>query len=753
MRNVELLSPVGKIESAYAAIANGADAIYLGGMKFGARSFADNFEIEALETVVKFAHNYHVRVFVTLNTLLYDDELSDCLKYVKELYEINVDALIVQDLGLLYLLRMNFPDFEIHSSTQMHIFNAESLYFLKSQGVKRAVLARECSLEKIQSFRHIDIEKEVFVHGALCISYSGQCLFSSFNNNRSGNRGKCAQGCRMPYELFSEDKLIAKEAYLLSPKDLNVLEQVDDLMEAGVHSFKIEGRMKTSEYVAYTTYLYRQAIDHTNFKVNENELEQLKVLFNRQYTKGHLYQQLGPELMNHYRPNHLGVTLGKVIASTRDKIKVKLSANLHQFDGVRVIQKEDVGFIINRIYKNGLLVNSAGKNEIVELDCKKYIEVGSNVVKTKDYLWEKQVQTTYLQNKRKVSLYASVSIVVDKPLCIKIWDDYGNELEECSSEVVEAAKNRPISDEEIQSKLNKTKDTIYEFRNIEMKAHPDVFIPIKVINELRRSALIRFEELVQNSFKREEILLELEPIKPQTQTSTKLNVSVLNEEQLNICLKQGIDSIYVEDYKLYEKYKQNQKIKYVTSNVYDKSYDEASMISDIGGLNKGKHVNNTLNICNSYAVEYLNRLDNGSLCLSLEMSDEQIRTLLKHYENRNGICSNLELMLYGKVKLMSSMYCVVNHMVLNNQKQNCQLCKRKAFYLKDTFNNQFYMRGDEECTMHMYHHEPINKIDQMSDYVNLNIKTFRLCFTDEKEEEIVKILQKFQKNDQSCHFD
>ena len=264
--NVELLAPAGSFEALQAAVQNGCDAVYLGGTMFGARAFAHNFDDTQMETAVKYAHVYGVRVYVTVNTLLYEKEMEEVIAYVKRLQDMDVDALIIQDIGLFTLLHERFPDMELHASTQMHIHNPQGIAMLQEMGAARVVVPRETTIEEIREYAKLGVDLEVFVQGALCVSYSGQCLMSSLTLARSGNRGECAQSCRMQYTLEEDHHGLHKEIttkgqYLLSPKDLNTLEQVPTLIEAGIASFKIEGRMKTALYVATVARTYRKAID------------------------------------------------------------------------------------------------------------------------------------------------------------------------------------------------------------------------------------------------------------------------------------------------------------------------------------------------------------------------------------------------------------------------------------------------------------------------------------------------------------
>ena len=262
MKKPELLSPVGNIDALKAAINAGCDAVYLGGKLFGARSYAGNFDDEEMIEAIKYAHIYGVKVYVTMNTMIYESEVEAFINYVDFLHRNNVDALIIQDLGMMDLIRKTYPNLELHASTQMNVHNVEGVKLLEELGLKRVVLARETNIEKIKEIKQkTNIELEIFVQGALCISYSGQCLMSSLLNGRSGNRGTCSQCCRMKYDLISDNKKVNTDEYLLSTKDLNTLEHLDQLIEVGVDSLKIEGRMKRPEYVYLMTNIYRKAID------------------------------------------------------------------------------------------------------------------------------------------------------------------------------------------------------------------------------------------------------------------------------------------------------------------------------------------------------------------------------------------------------------------------------------------------------------------------------------------------------------
>ena len=365
MNKIEILAPAGSMESMYAAINKGADAVYLGGNKFSARAYASNFDNENMQKAIDYAHSYGVKVYVTINTILKESEIEEAVKYVGYLYEIGADALIIQDLGLFKRIKEEYEDFEIHASTQMTIHNGEAAIYFKEKGFHRLVLSREMSFEEI---KHIStdlmIETEMFVHGAICVSYSGQCLMSSIIGGRSGNRGRCAQPCRMEYTLQGE-KSGEQKGYLLSPKDMCTIEDVKDIIDTGTYSLKIEGRMKRPEYVAGVVDNYRKAVDKVILKKKYNEhegKEQLLQLFNRSgFTNAYLKSNPGKDMMSFNSPKNSGVPLGQIEKSGEIKLKTSIALG----DGVR---NNDKGFSISKILLNGKEEAKANKGDIVKLN-------------------------------------------------------------------------------------------------------------------------------------------------------------------------------------------------------------------------------------------------------------------------------------------------------------------------------------------------------------------------------------------------
>ena len=377
MKRVELLSPVGNWEMLYQAIHNGADAVYLAGHDFGARKFSKNFTNEELIEAIKYSHLYGVLVYVAVNTLIYECEVENFISYIEFLYVNGVDALIMQDIGMIRLVREKFPDIEIHASTQCHNHNEEGVKLLKELGCSRVVFAREMSL----------IEKEVFVYGALCICYSGCCLFSSLNGGRSGNRGECVGSCRLPYKLIKNEKQVKlTDKYLLSAKELNTINNLKEILDSGIDSLKIEGRMKTPAYVGYVTKLYRMLIDKyyqnqdTNLQLTKEEMTNLKLLYNREFTKGYLFNEI--DITNTKSPNHIGIELGKVIKVTNKYIYIRLNYELNQEDGIR-FKKINKGMIVNKLYDSkNKLTSKVNKGNICIVDNKIGLKENDIVLKT-----------------------------------------------------------------------------------------------------------------------------------------------------------------------------------------------------------------------------------------------------------------------------------------------------------------------------------------------------------------------------------
>lgn len=635
MKKVELLSPAGNFACLKAAIANGADAVYLGGKNFSARAFANNFDNQELIDAIRYAHLRGVRIFVTLNTLLNEKEFENALKMADFYYRSNVDALLIQDLGLYYVLKERYPDFELHCSTQMHVHNLNGVLNAKKLGFKRVVLARESDLELIRQCTGNGIEVEVFVHGAICVSYSGQCLMSSFAKNRSANKGMCAQCCRLRYDLYEEDrKLNTDTKYLLSPKDMCLIDDIPDLIDAGVSSFKIEGRMKSSAYVGFVTSLYRKAIDEylagRRFRISKEEMDKLRVLFNRNFTDDLLFDR--NDLFGQKTPNHLGIEIGEVVNNRNDHTYIRLSRELNQFDGIRI---NDFGCIVNMLYKDSLLVNQGKKGEIVSILTKE--KLSGKVYKTQDFILENQINEA---SEKKMPLEFDLSIYPDKnvEVSLKCLDD---KYTIRSNIIAQKALKAPLNEDTVRRQLSKLNDTEYYLDSFKLDTD-DAFLTIKELNEIRRSAIEEFNEYRLNSFKREELRSQVELCDLKDDTDEK---EMIEKD----------DQIFLNDKKYPINFVINRESRYAET--------EKAVISEFGGLLKDyqdKIAYYTLNVTNSYAYEFLKRLGFDHIVLSSELKDNEISDLIEAYKTRNRrkirpyqFVSGKRVLMYIKSKPLS----------------------------------------------------------------------------------------------------
>ena len=478
MHKPELLAPVGSKEALIAAIENGADAVYFGGTLFSARQFAYNFTNEELEWAIDYAHIRGVRAYVTMNTLVKDTELEKAGEYLQFLCNAGADAVIVQDIGILRLLREQLPALPVHASTQMTIHNIEGVKFLQDMGVKRVVLAREMSLDEISRIKsQTSIEIETFIHGALCFSYSGQCLLSSMIGGRSGNRGYCAQPCRKKYRIGEI------EGYLLSPKDLNMSEHIGALLDAGIDSFKIEGRMKRPEYVAGVVRVYRKLIDRylaapADFRVTKDEKHTLLQLFNREFTTGYFFGNPGSQLMSRKYPHNRGTMLGKTVDyDSRTKlVSIDLKAQLRIGDGIGIGNRE-TGITVRNIYIGNKIATEAVPGSTVKIPLD--IEVSEDEVVFKTYD-SKLMASLEIGNARKIPIKMSFKARIGEPLGLLI-DDGENKVS-MSGDIVNPAKTTPVSKSSIAEQLIKLGGTIFEAKEVDFELDKNIFIPVSELN-------------------------------------------------------------------------------------------------------------------------------------------------------------------------------------------------------------------------------------------------------------------------------
>lgn len=532
MNKIELLAPAGSMESLIAAINNGADAIYLGGNKFSARAYASNFDNETMMKAVDYAHSYNVKVYVTINTILKQSELKEALKYAGYLYEIGVDAIIIQDLGLVKLIRDVYPDFELHASTQMTIHNAEGALYFREKGMQRIVLSRELTLDEIKYIsKDLGIETEIFVHGALCVCYSGQCLMSSMIGGRSGNRGRCAQPCRMQYTLKGEN-FGERKAYLLSPKDTCFIDDMDAIIKSGTSSLKVEGRMKKPEYVAGVTRNYRKAIDkvlvNTKFDLQRGRQE-LAQLFNREgFAKAYLYKNVGKDMMSYNYPKNTGVYIGQVSNSG----EVKLEASVSLGDGIRF---NDDGFTLSKILNNNNEVKEAFKGETVKLFPTGGYKKGYKLYKMSDKKLYDELNDDLKPYKRKINLTGEIEFKVNAPLCIKA--KYNKKEYRVYGEMVEEATNKPLTRERVEEALRKSGEIPYKFDKIFFDIFDDGFIRISAINNLRRELFEKILKEEVSSYRRKRTEGPIKEWNAKCQENLGYIYSCITKDQLKALLE------------------------------------------------------------------------------------------------------------------------------------------------------------------------------------------------------------------------
>ena len=497
IKKIELLSPVGDERGLKAAVNSGANGVYFGAKSFNAREYAaENFDDKAIENAIKFAKLRNVKVYITVNTLVYNDEIDKAILLIKNIYDMGADAIIVQDLGIIDIVRNNL-NIPMHASTQMSCNNTYSVKLLEKLGIERVVLARETSIENIKEIRkNTNIELETFIHGALCVSFSGQCAYSYLHGGRSSNRGACAQACRMEYSGGKTD-------YPLSAKDLMTIDIIPNLIEAGINSFKIEGRAKRSEYVAITTSIYRKAIDFALQNKNietEKYKESLIKIFNRGgFSEGYYYNS--KDIFENYKPNHNGEFIGKITDYKKNKIYIKTDKELNVYDGLSFGESGKIGMQISDLYKDNIRVKN-GKGNLSFSAVLKNINVGDKVYRTTDKSQMDEANIIIESDNFKHLLNLNCIIDYDKKIKFKINSNYNEKLnlEYISDYLVEEAKNSETKESDIIKALSKTGGTVFKFENMYIIINFEKpFIPIKVLNEARRSIINSLEKiLIQN---------------------------------------------------------------------------------------------------------------------------------------------------------------------------------------------------------------------------------------------------------------
>ena len=773
MNEIELLAPVGSFDALKAAVQNGANAVYLGGKDFSARASANNFDREELIEAVKYAHIRDVRVFVTTNTLIKQDEIEDFVEYAKFLYDIDVDALIMQDIGVAMLIHELLPDFELHASTQMVAHSLEDVQYLESIGFKRVVLARELTVDEIKYIcDNTNVDIEIFVHGALCVCYSGGCLMSSMIGNRSGNRGRCAQPCRQKYtmiDISTGEEIHSNGEYLLSTKDLNTIEDVDKIIETGVLSLKIEGRMKKPEYVATVINSYRNAIDEyqatKKVNISTETMEDLYTIFNRKFTKGLILGEVGEDVMNSNVPNNQGLYVGKVVDYNKKakRLKIKLEGTLKKGDGINL-----GGGTIGRIIKGKEIAQIGYKGETIELDFIGEARKNQPVFKTSDTNLIDKAQKTYTQDKEfaKSLIDAEITIKLGEYPELKLIDKNNNSVTVKGDKLVEKALKVALGEEKIETQIKKLGNTPYELDDLKINLDEGVSMPISLINQMRREAIELLDEaripVKGRAYKDSKIKYSPKKYAKDTNSNSKIRVKINNIEALKSIINLDVDMIYYEDVATLEQAMamataNNKKLIYSAprivrnkeykrlekSNEYCKENVQISALGQVkyykeNSENVSFDVDYYLNPFNSETINHYKKKGATTVCISQELNIHEIKETTKYTD------MEIETVAYGYIPMMLSEYCPMGVVARSCKKdKRCATCKESKYVLRDFKGEEYRISQDLFCRSTIYNSIAnclINNLDELSD---AGINVFRLDFTHESPELISKITKAF----------
>lgn len=764
----EILAPAGSMDALKAAVHAGADAVYLGGDKFGARAYASNFDRDMLIEAIEYCHLYGVKVYLTINTLFRNEEIQELSGYLAPFYEAGLDAVIVQDLGVMKYVHNIFPDLAIHASTQMTITTRYAYELLKNYGVTRIVPARELSMEEIsllKSGRQIP-EVEIFVQGALCYCYSGQCLMSSLLGGRSGNRGRCAQTCRLPYTLYDENgnRLPANGDYLLSPKDLCGLEAIPDLIRAGVDSFKIEGRMKRPEYVAVCVRAYRTLVDawldgsFSDVLVKKYK-EQMEEVFNRGgFTRGYYSLKNGKDMMSIRTPGNIGVKVGRIVSVQRNQISVVLEKEVYKGD--ILVPENEKGTMTLTSNVDG------GKGEKIVLNVPKSqcLRKGQRINRTAK-LPLMQELATYVSEETKIPICGSLYVRIGEQASFTVEIRLKGKVYSATvlGDIVESATKSPLTRETVRDKVLKTGGTRYVFEALKIRMDETAFYPLKALKDLRRDAIYALEDTILSSFRRSWKSKACTPQVSAIGNKGYKTVMVSSKEQYQIVSQYNIfDTIYV-DMQYFNKtqlealleQERSQKLAFVLPPIIRRRYekeiekwirvlansgqagivvhniDELAMIQHFG-FSGCVIADYSLYTMNDWSVAFLQDLvPDITYTIPVELNEKQIKGL----QAKTGKC---ELVVYGYQQLMVSQQCLCNTVTGCNG-------KNPHFIMKDRYCKNFFIFSIcKYCYNIIYNGIPTVLYDLVDKSFGETVGK-RIHFTKESSHEVEAILQAYSR--------
>ena len=786
MRIPELLAPAGSMEHLKVAINAGASSVYLSGKDYGARKFAQNFTLDEIKEAVSTAHMHNVKVYVTVNTLIKQDELEDVINYLARLYSIGVDAVLVQDLGLVELINKHLPNLKIHASTQMTCENQLKLDYLESKGIKRVVLPREMRKDEIKNLK-TNMELEIFAHGALCYSYSGQCLMSSFKGGRSGNRGTCAQPCRQKYKVSG----IKKEDYYLSPCDLSLFDKLKEIAELDISCIKIEGRMRNKEYLAIVVSNYRKALNKLR-SGKESKSEEINLVFNRGFIEG----QFNNESKRSLRAGHIGLKIGHVIDSHKNQIAIKIDDKIKSIpqkgDGLLLIKNnKDYGFEISQ---NPIITTlnhfKKGKNkQVKDLTRKDKVLIVKKVWQNKKSNFNLNESSVFLTKKHDLIKKAheienkGTSYVKSKlTLTFSVKNKFpklkgrltlANKIEiEC--EVIgntpfEKPLKKSVSQDIIKKQLSKVDNYPYQITQINVNYDGTLFIPISKINELRRDLFKNIEDEVTKSYAHDLKHITLKTNESKIEKAEP-NISFYTNNLNHLKNIDGIKRVYLEippeidtpDINNDENYNLNYMINFLKeaieishTNDYELIWKWPDITHDklIKALNKVKGILNKMNynipiMSSSFKGDYgpysmnitntetIDSLENYRIVtISPELTREDYENIIKYCKNPN----KLELIVQGSIELMKTRYSLLYGKEFKQAKNSSET------YLIDKNDNKYPIhKSISSQELILFNFEEISLLPQINHLKEIGYSNFAIDarFRDDKYCEIVNVYKK-----------
>ncbi|MFZ7120608.1 MAG: DUF3656 domain-containing U32 family peptidase [Eubacteriaceae bacterium] len=764
MKKPELLAPVGNVQVLKAAVFAGADAVYLGGKEFNARLNAENFSREELADVIEYCHLFNKKVYATINILIKDKEIKDVLEYIHYLYSINVDAIIIQDMGLFFLMKKIFSSLPIHSSTQMFIHSIYGVQLLESLGYERIVLARELAGKEIKDIvNKSKSEIKIFNHGAMCICYSGQCLMSSMIGGRSGNRGCCAQPCRKYYELWENNKKI-DEGYLLSPKDLNTTSIFEDIINNGVHSLKIEGRKKNADYVYTVVSAYRKLIDSyfkfKKVKITNKELKNIEQVFNRKFTSGYSPKEKlsQDELIVKDMPKNRGIYIGKINKIYSNMVSVILSESIFIGDGLLIKGKEnEFGVYLKDFYnKENKKITQANIGDEILFKVEKKVKLGDKVFKTKDSMLEKEIKEILSKDfPYKLPIKGQFVLKFNEPIYSKI--QYNNIcVEYYSTFKIEKAINKSIDKERVKKQINKLGGTPFYFEELTLEVEDNISIPISQINEIRR---IQIKKLIYEITDKKRTKVEIKTIEKEFKSNiTKRNISkkkfVIKTDRLeliNEIIKSDVDEIIFGGDIEFDRNKYLQVINKCKSNnkdiiiAFPKVTRKDYLDNLLSYMDNVKHfgmdgvllsnyeliniffnskipmeVDWNMHIFNKYTLMQFKELNIKLAYLSVELNNNEI-----DYLTKNSVI-DLGIFVHGNNEVMISEYNLIK-------------LRGNNTYLKDKRGYKFPVYTDNMDRTHIYNSKKTSLYDEIDKITGIN--KYRIDVTDESIDEVLYTIE------------